>query len=138
MQVAATRRENLRAFDALVDGMGEARGTDARIAALHDDARSAIAGFPVPLLGPGMLRMHATLEDGNEKIGNLLEIVVAAQKHLIAAPGKSLAEAFCVAFSKRLGISVETARIRILRASHDCEFFSPELVLMLDAWIPAG
>jgi hypothetical protein len=136
LQVVATRRENLRAFDALLAGMREARGEDARLESLRDAARAAIANFPVPLLGPGMLRLHRSFEDGNANIANLLDIIVAAERILGADPSRNPAEAFCRAFAVRRNLSVTAARVRILRASRDCEFFAPELVLLLEAWMP--
>ena len=80
--------------------------------------------------------MHASLDDGNEKIGNLLEIILTALQNLKAHPAGCLAVGFGMAFAERLSLTVATARWRILQASRDCEFFSPELVLMLEAWVP--
>ncbi len=133
LPAAAARAANLRRFDELLDGMLRSGGDARLLSEFREQAARAMARFPIPLLGPGLLRTHRDLPDGAWKIATLLRIFIEADHHLRAGNRLNTADAIVRAFSTILGMTVDQARFRILQASYDCEFFSPELVLMIEA-----
>ncbi|MCC5863486.1 MAG: hypothetical protein JJT93_16445 [Gammaproteobacteria bacterium] len=129
----AVQEENLRMFDELYDGIRTAHGPHEDLTRLRSLARRAIARFPVPILGPGMLNRHRKFASGAHNICNLFRILIAADERLATGTYENAADALVHAFSHVLGHTPAGARQAIIQTAFDCEFFAPELVLMLEA-----
>jgi hypothetical protein len=89
--------------------------------------------FPVFLLGPGLARVLADMEDGRNGFRNVLRLLVRAEGLLSGGKCCDTADARVRAFAALHGISLAQTRTRLIEGSQDCEFFSPEVVLMLES-----
>ena len=127
------RTINLRDFRALCDRAFEAHGERPELFELRSRAEMAFAKFPVPVLGPGMARRIAEMSDGADALRNVLGVFVDAEERLRNDDVVDTADAIVRAFAAFRGMSLEETRKALIDASRDCEFFSPELVLLLVA-----
>jgi hypothetical protein len=129
----SVRSINLRDFRALCDRASAAHGERPELLELRSRAEMAFARFPVPVLGPGMARQIAAMSDGADAFRNVLDVVVGAEKRLRSGDCVDCADAIVRAFAAFRRMTLEETRKALIEASRDCEFFSPELVLLLVA-----
>lgn len=129
----AIRTANRAMFQQLCARVHSAHGDFPELNELQSSATRAVMRFPVFLLGPGLARVLADMQDGRNGFRNVLQLLVHAENLLTAGQCCNAADALVRAFSAHHRTSLEETRQRLIDASHDCEFFSPEVVLMLEA-----
>ena len=100
---------------------------------LRTAATRAMGRFPIPVLGPGIARQLVDMEEGRDAYRNVLGVQVHADELLRRGEASDTADAFVRAFAAFKELSLSATRARLLQAQRDCEFFSPELTLILEA-----
>jgi hypothetical protein len=127
------RSLNLRMFESLCARVHEVHGEIPELQDLRSRAQIAMGRFQVPVLGPGMARLLGEMKDGHDGYRNVLGMLVHADAMLSTGDCHDAADAIVRAFAAHHRTTLTLTRNRLIQASHDCEFFSPELVLMLEA-----
>jgi hypothetical protein len=80
-----------------------------------------------------MARLIAAMPDGTVAFRNVLGVFVDAEEQLRSGDCVHTADAIVRAFAAFRRMTLEETRKVLIEASRDCEFFSPELVLLLVA-----
>ena len=130
---AAVRRINLHALTQFVRHIQSVHPDLPELPELKTAAQLAIGRFPVPVLGPGLARTVASMPDPENGLRNVFGILIDAEARLRRGQCINTADAIVHAFAAHHSWSLREPRQRLIQASRDCEFFSPELVLMLEA-----
>lgn len=129
----AVRRINLHALTQFVRHIQSVHPDLPELSELKTAAQLAIGRFPVPVLGPGLARTVASMPDPENGLRNVFGILMDAESRLRHGGCINTADAIVRAFAAHHRWSLSETRQRLMQASRDCEFFSPEVVLMLAA-----
>lgn len=130
---AAVRIANSAMFAQLCTRVRSSHGAFADLIDLQTAAERAVLRFPVPIFGPGLARVLAEMTDGRNGYRNILGMLVHAEALLSSGECLNTADAIVRAFATHHRMSLADIRAQLIQASHDCEFFSPEVVLMFEA-----
>jgi hypothetical protein len=127
----ADRSVNVRMLEAMHDRMRQIHGDLSNVSEPYASARAAMGRMPIPVLGQGLTRTLASMPDDPKAYRNVLGILIHVDAMLRRGECLNAADAFVRAFAAHHHTTLAETRNRLIQASHDCEFFSPEVVLML-------